>query len=70
MDKAIAALSDAERVAHYRERVLQAMDRAQQSDTDGDRAAWLTIASKWAALADEVERQSRREEAIAATRAA
>ena len=70
MDKAIAALTDAERVAHYRERALQSMDHAQQSDTDGDRAAWLTVASKWAALADDVERQSRREVEIAEIQAA
>ncbi|HLY06353.1 MAG TPA: hypothetical protein VKR31_11455 [Rhizomicrobium sp.] len=70
MDKPIDALSAEERIAHYRELARVTMGYAQNAASDEQRAAWLSIASGWAALADEVERQAQREADGAALSAA
>lgn len=70
MDKPIAALSTEERIIHYRELARATMEHAQETDADESRAAWLSIASSWAALADEVERQDRRQAEAATLSAA
>jgi len=57
----IDALSNEDRIEHYRELALEAMEHAQKSAVDAHRAAFLTIAAHWAALADDVERRLRQE---------
>jgi len=63
------ALSNHERIERYRDLAAEALARAQDSATDEHRAAYLNIAASWAVLADEVERQARREADLAAMNA-
>ena len=59
--KPIDKLSDEERIAFYRALALESAQRAQIADTDHHKAAYLDIAQRWAAIADEVEQLMRRE---------
>ena len=70
MDQSNEWPSGEERVAHYRAMGREAMEYAQKALTDDHRAVLLDIASNWAALADEVERQVSRDAHIAAIDAA
>lgn len=70
MENPVSTLSNQDRIAHYRRLAIEAMHHAHESSGDDHRYAFLAIASAWAALADEVERQQRREVAIAAMNAA
>jgi len=63
--KPIDQLSNDERIAHYRELGLEALNHAQKAPADELKAAWLNIAASWSVLADEVERRPQREAVIA-----
>ena len=70
LGRSIESLSGEERATHYGALSREAIAHAQQAASDDHRARLLDIASKWAALADEVDRQERREAEIVAVQAA
>jgi hypothetical protein len=59
--RSIDALSDAERIAFYRQLALEALQRAQRAATDHQATAYLDIATRWTSIADEVERWAARQ---------
>jgi hypothetical protein len=63
--RSIEALAGTERVAFYRNLSLEALKRAQAANQDDQKVAYLEIAQRWSAIADEVEQILKREAELA-----
>jgi hypothetical protein len=61
MGRSIDAFSDGERIAYYRQMVLEALRSGGEAITDSDRVGHLEVAQRWASIADEVEQVTQRQ---------
>lgn len=66
MGQSIDALSDAERIAFYRQLALEALQRAKTATTDDQAVAYLDIATRWTSIAEDVERWNTRRSGLEA----
>jgi len=54
---ALRALSPHERMGHYRQYAITALERAEHAECEGAKATLLDIAARWDGLAQNIERR-------------